>query len=156
VDSKSATTVWWSAPEPPVAEPILVLDGEGDGTVNNLAVMSSVAPGYAPPGRALIAVQSFAPHDKAAEAVRHRLRVWFGASVDRWRHLRTDHIPHAQPRQAPPFPGVREPRLGEGRYVAGDHRATASIDGALRSGRWAAEAVIEDFTGPVRAARPSP
>ena len=33
----------------------IVLDGDGTGPVNNVAVMSAVAPSYAPPGRALIA-----------------------------------------------------------------------------------------------------
>ncbi|MGM0819533.1 MAG: FAD-dependent oxidoreductase, partial [Actinomycetota bacterium] len=36
-------------------------------------------------------------------------------------------------------------RLGAGRYVAGDHRENASINGALRSGRRAAEAILADL-----------
>jgi len=50
-------------------------------------------------------------------------------------------IPAAQPEQLPPL-RVRQPvDLGDGLFVAGDHRDTASIQGALVSGRRAAVAV---------------
>jgi len=43
---------------------------------------------------------------------------------------------------------VRQPvRLGEGVYVAGDYRDTASQQGALVSGRRAATAVLHDLQG---------
>jgi phytoene dehydrogenase-like protein len=147
VGSLPAAAVWYAAPEPPVAGPVLVLDGESDGTVNNVAVMSAVAPGYAPPGRSLVAVQSFAAGPAPEAAVRSRLGVLFGPGVGEWEHLRTDLIPHAQPVQRPPFTLTRPVRLAEGRYVAGDHRATASINGAMQSGRLAAEAILEDLGG---------
>ncbi len=51
-DSKGTRCLYFEAPEPPLDEPILALDGTGAGPVNNLAVMSSVSPGYAPPGEA--------------------------------------------------------------------------------------------------------
>jgi predicted NAD/FAD-dependent oxidoreductase len=70
--------------------------------------------------------------------------------VRRWRHLRTYRIPYAQPEQAPPAltPWRREVRLRAGLYICGDHRDNASINGALESGRRAAEAVLEDETQP--------
>jgi hypothetical protein len=67
--------------------------------------------------------------------------------VDDWAHLDTRLIAHGHPDQRPPFPGLRVARLGPGRYVAGDHRAGASIDGALRSGRRAAAALLADLAG---------
>jgi hypothetical protein len=70
---------------------------------------------------------------------------WFGPAVERWRHLRTYLIDHAQPDQRPPFHPKQAVRLGEGRYVAGDHRDTASIQGALYSGRRCAEAILADL-----------
>ena len=50
----STTCLYFSAPEPPVRRPVLVLDGEGAGPVNSLCVPSQVTPAYAPPGRALV------------------------------------------------------------------------------------------------------
>jgi hypothetical protein len=77
-------------------------------------------------------------------AVRRQLEGWFGPQVRRWRHLRTYRVHHAQPEQRP---GTLEPverpvRLDDGRFVCGDHRDTASLHGALLSGRRAAEAVL--------------
>jgi hypothetical protein len=39
----------------------------------------------------------------------------------------------------------RRVRLGGGRYVCGDHRDTASIQGALFSGRRTGESVVADL-----------
>jgi predicted NAD/FAD-dependent oxidoreductase len=68
--------------------------------------------------------------------------------VDDWRHLRTYRIPSALPRQLPP--ALAEPerpvRWKANLYVCGDHRDNASIQGAMVSGRRAAETVIEDLS----------
>ena len=44
--------------------------------------------------------------------------------------------------QAPPTNLARAVQLGGRLYVAGDHRDTATLDGALKSGRRAAEALL--------------
>jgi hypothetical protein len=46
--------------------------------------------------------------------------------------------------QAPPTNLSRPVALGGGLYMCGDHRAAATLDGALRSGRLAAEAVLAE------------
>jgi predicted NAD/FAD-dependent oxidoreductase len=70
------------------------------------------------------------------------LRGWFGPQVDAWRLLRTDDIAFALPNQEPPLHPKQAVRLPSGVYLAGDHRDTASIQGALFSGRRCAEAVL--------------
>jgi phytoene dehydrogenase-like protein len=55
---RSTTTVWFAADEPPVPDPILVLNGEATTPVNSLAVLSAVAPAYAPSGSCTIAVST--------------------------------------------------------------------------------------------------
>lgn len=148
---RSTACLYFDAPEPPVEGPILVLDGGGEGPVNNLCVPSSVAPGYAPAGRALVCasvIGSPVLSDGELEAaVRAQLRGWFGAVVDGWRHLRTYRIEHALPAREPPSlePRDRTVRLGPGLFVCGDHRESASIQGALVSGRRAARAVVEEL-----------
>jgi predicted NAD/FAD-dependent oxidoreductase len=64
--------------------------------------------------------------------------------VRSWRHLRTYHILPAQPDQLPPALDTpeRPVRLAPGLYVCGDHRDTASIHGAMVSGRRAAAALL--------------
>jgi len=76
-------------------------------------------------------------------AVRTELAPWFGSDqVATWSHLRTYRIPFAQPNQAPPTNFTRSVALGEGLFVCGDHRDSATFEGALVSGRRAAEAVV--------------
>jgi protoporphyrinogen oxidase len=148
VRSKSASCVWYSAPAAPIEGGIVVLDGEASGPVANLAVLSAVAPTYAPDGQALIVAACPGTASMGIEvAVRSQLLGWFGPAVERWRHLRTYLIEHAQPDQRPPFQPKQPVSLGDGRYVAGDHRDTASIQGALYSGRRAGEAVLRDLRG---------
>ena len=77
------------------------------------------------------------------ETVKAELSPWFGAGeVSTWSHLRTYRIPFAQPNQSPPTNFKRPVALGQGLYVCGDHRDSATFDGALVSGRRAAEAVL--------------
>ncbi|MEL7208538.1 MAG: amine oxidase, partial [Actinomycetota bacterium] len=47
---RSVTTAWFKAPASPLPEPLLALNGEGSGPINSVAVMSDVAPAYAPTG----------------------------------------------------------------------------------------------------------
>jgi hypothetical protein len=106
-------------------------------------MMSEVAPGYAPEGRSLVAAAAPGVHgDELADATRSQMRGWFGAEVDGWELLRVDHIAHAQPTQIPPFHPRRAVRVADGLFVAGDHRDTASIQGALFSGRRCADAIL--------------
>jgi protoporphyrinogen oxidase len=148
VRSKQAACVWYAAPAVPVEGRTIVIDGEASGPVANLAVVSSVAPMYAPEGECLIAAACPGTASAGIEvAVRSQMLGWFGPAVERWRHLRTYLVDHAQPDQRPPFHPKQAVRLGERRYVAGDHRDTASIQGALYSGRRAGEAVLADLRG---------
>jgi hypothetical protein len=67
--------------------------------------------------------------------------------VDEWEHLRTDVIHHGQPSQSPPFNPKQAVALGEGMFVCGDHRDTASLQGAMFSGGRAAAAVLAHLRG---------
>ncbi len=150
VEGRSTTCVYYAAPESPLEDPLLVLDGDGVGPINNVAVPSDVAPGYAPDDRALVAavVVGTPPESNAKleRAVREQLIGWFGLEAGGWRHLRSVRIPYALPEQAPPFlsPPDRSVRRRPGLYVCGDHRRTASLNGALAAGRAAARALLED------------
>ncbi len=136
----SLTTWWFAAPESPVRKASIVLDGNGDGAFNNLAVLSLVSPSYSPDDRALIAVS--APRIGVDEPlVRKGLADWFGPAVEEWEALRVDEIARAQPKQAVGEDPDQSVRLASGLFVAGDHRQHASINGALTSGCRAADAV---------------
>jgi hypothetical protein len=150
--SRSVSCFYYAADEPPIPRPILTLNGDGAGPVNNFAVMSQVAPSYAPAGKHLISVSVLGTQElteaQLSGFVIAQMKNWFGVVARSWRLLKSYKIPHAQPQQ---YPGTLEPpersvRVRPGIYVCGDHRDNASIDGAMFSGRRAAEAVIEDFT----------
>jgi predicted NAD/FAD-dependent oxidoreductase len=74
------------------------------------------------------------------------LKRWYGLVAEEWRLLKIYRIEHALP-SIYPLERARPARLGPGLYVCGDHRATPSIQGALESGRLAAEAVIREMRG---------
>lgn len=138
--SHALSTWWFAADEAPVRRPVIVLDGNGGTAVNSLAVLSQVAPSYRDDDRALIAVSTpTIGIDEAA--VRHTLTGWYGAVVQDWSTVRVDEIRRAQPRQPVGAEPDQPVRLASGRFVAGDHRQHASINGALTSGRRAADAV---------------
>ncbi len=148
---RSVTCLYFAADASPVGEPMLVLNADEPGPVNNLAVMSDVAPSYAPTGKALVSASVLGdpPGDGAAlEAqVRGQLAGWYGPVVKQWRHLRTYRIRQALPDQTAPALDVpaRPVKVADGLYVCGDHRDNASIDGAMASGWRTAQAVSADL-----------
>jgi len=153
---RAATCVYFAAEHSPLDEPILVLNGEGrgGGPVNTLCVPSDVAPSYAPPGAALVSATVLGIPELGDDAletvVRRQVRRWFGAQVDGWRRLAVYRIPYALPALTPAEFAApeRSVRLRPGLCVCGDHRDSASIQGALLSGRRAAAAVRGVDSGP--------
>jgi phytoene dehydrogenase-like protein len=142
------TTFYFAAERAPVEKAMLVLNGDGDGPINHLAVMSNIAPTYAPPGASLISATMLGvPQmgDAESEAiVRTQLTEWFGEEVSKWFLLRRYVVKDALPLQSPRFGGLKpQSPVMEGVFIAGDHRQGASTNGAMRSGRIAADAVIE-------------
>ena len=150
VASQGVTCLYFAAPTPPVERPILVLNGDGAGPINNLCVPTTVAPSYGPTGSGLVSVTVLGTHPDAAALqaeVQTQLKDWFGAQAEGWRHLRTYRIPHALPRQSPPaLAEIQRPvRTSTGVYVCGDHRDNASINGAMVSGRRCAERLLAEM-----------
>ena len=136
----SVVTDWWASDEPPPGDPMLWVDGRAParGPVLNVAVISAVAPTYAPPGRHLIAASALPGRDGTAptETVtrRHAADI-LGMDAGGW-DLVTRHVIHeALPAQLPPLSVRRPVRTPAGIWLCGDHRDTASIQGALVSGR---------------------
>lgn len=145
--SRGSTTWYLRAPSEPGTGRDLVLGDGRSGPVRTLATMSAVAPSYAPGGGdALVSVMHHGIDTGAAmqAAVQGQLRVWFGASVDDWEVLAVYPIPEALPRQEASdlVSLARTVAVAEGLWVCGDHRDTASIQGALVSGRRTAEAIL--------------
>lgn len=146
---QGVATWWFSAPEPPSSLPVFALDGRGRiGPVRTAAEVTSFAPSYAPPGKHLVAAKTLLDRPDgrsgAASVLRH-LSAIYGVPTDRWEVVAHYEIPHAMPRHRPPLADRQQPRVSERIYVAGDHRATGSVHGAMVSGQRAADAVLVDM-----------
>jgi hypothetical protein len=147
---RSVTTWYHLADQAPAqlsrGEPVLVLDGDRRGPLVNTVVLSQAAPSYAP-GRVLVSSSALGEHPSAAAegAARTHAARLHGVSPSAWEHVATYVIPEALPAMPPPHDFRRPVRLDHGLYVAGDHRDSGSIQGALISGRRAADAVLADL-----------
>lgn len=67
--------VYFSAAKPPLAEPVLHLDGDGDRLVNNCCFPSTVAPSYAPPGKTLVSASTIGTHDELSDEQLAEVRI---------------------------------------------------------------------------------
>ena len=143
VAMRSLTTYYHLADRPPTSSRMLHLDADRRGPVVNSAVLSNVAPAYAGSRGSLVATTVLGKRDDAQseQAVRAQLRLLYGTDPDGWDHVATYAIADALPAMLPPLDLRRPVALGDGLFVAGDHRDTASLQGALVSGRRAARAV---------------
>jgi phytoene dehydrogenase-like protein len=151
-DGVGSVTQWVSAPERRMLDTgrRLILNA-ADERPNQVAPMSAVAPEYAPDGRALFAATFLGRPEEDDETlfedVRHALASWYpGHHFDGLRLEHTSRVPFAQFVQQPGFrsslPTVDDPDGPV--YLAGDYTQWSSIQGALASGRVAAEAVVAD------------
>lgn len=149
----SCATLYYAAPASPLSAPLLVLNGAPGrrGPVNHICVPSDVQASYAPPGQALISAtvieQPNADDAALDREARQQLSAWFGEkAVKAWRLLRVSRVPYSLPRSVPRPDAVADAvRISAGLYACGDYLETPSINGALRSGRRAAEALLSDL-----------
>lgn len=73
-----------------------------------------------------------------------QLEDWYGNSVHARRHLKTYEIEYALPQLSPRAlaPVEKQAIVRTGVFICGDHCDTASINGAMASGRRAAAATL--------------
>jgi hypothetical protein len=108
--------------------------------------MTNAAPTYAPEGRHLVQATTLLrrgtePPGDEESVVRRQLEHMLAMSATDWRLVVAHHVRDALPEQLPPLNPRLPVELGDGLFMAGDHRDTASTQGALVSGRRAARAV---------------
>jgi hypothetical protein len=133
------TTLYYVTPER-LKRKSIYLNASAGAVVNNVAFVADVNPNYSPDNRGLAAVSIVDTHkltDKDKDLVLTELNAMFGEEVAHWQLLKEFFIPHALPKMAPKL----QPALkieGNTIYV-GDHTTYPSINGAMLSGRLAAE-----------------
>lgn len=147
-----AVTTWYHLADVPAdrlvgGAPVLVVDGQRRGPVVTTTAISSAAPSYALDGRVLVSTSALGVRAEPADErdVRGHLGLLYGVDTRAWQPVATYPIPVALPAMPPPHDFRAPVRLGDGVYVCGDHRDSGSIQGALVSGRRAADAVLADL-----------
>ncbi|MET0840503.1 MAG: NAD(P)/FAD-dependent oxidoreductase [Marmoricola sp.] len=151
-------STWWFATEVPpttMKMPFVNPMGPATGPISHALVASNIAPRYAPPGKHLVSACSVPIPGKAVgveteSEVRAQLAQIFRTDTSGWDLVHRNTHSAAWPVARPPLIGGREVDLGDGLFVAGDHRETPSIPGAMRSGRRAASAVLEALGQPAK------
>ncbi len=152
---RGLATWWFSTEIPPTTMkmPFVNPVGPSAGPISHAVVVSNIAPRYAPAGRHLVAACSVAApgSDAGTESeaeVRAQLGQIFRTDATAW-GLVTRHVKSAAwPMSTPPLVLGREVDLGDGLFVAGDHREVAGIAGAMRAGRRTAEALLKALGQP--------
>jgi phytoene dehydrogenase-like protein len=155
-DGPSSVTQFYTLPEHAAIDTSrrIVLNVE-DAAPNALVPLSSIAPSYAPGDRQLLCatfleggeIDPFTASDEElADRTREAFGAWYPERASRGlKRIETVRVQFAQFAQPP---GVHEtlPDVGapEGEvYLAGDYTEWSSIQGALRSGRTAAERILK-------------
>jgi len=141
------TTTWYHATRTWPRRPgcsALIVDGDRRGPVVTTVPLTYAVPEYAPAGMALISTSTLgiASSSDDEQAVRRHLALLYDCDTSDWELIAHYDIAYALPAMLPPLNARQPVDLGGGRFVAGDHRDTASIQGAMVSGRRSAQAVL--------------
>lgn len=134
-------TTWYHVPDQaPSDNPYLLLDGMQAGPVVNSIVISNMMESYAPAGKSLISSTTI---QRASESeVRRHLSAMWGVNTQSWELLAKYEIPNALPLARVGKRLANNVRIGKNIFLAGDWREAPSQNGALKSGRRAAETLI--------------
>jgi phytoene dehydrogenase-like protein len=148
------TTMYFAAEQPLWSGRKICLNANPDAFISHAAMLTNVAPTYAPPGQHLLSasvlgVPDFADGElfDAARADLARMLAGDVRALDvlrGYRPLAAYRIPYAQFAQPPGF-SLRLPKARTGRpdvFLAGEFLESSSIDGALASGEACAAAVL--------------
>jgi len=141
VSKLAGCTTWYhSAPSAPVAHGQLIVDGEYRGAVINTLVISNFISEYAPSGKHLISTTT--DTGVTESEVRRHLATIYNCDNRDWELIAKYEIPAALPIGARAITQPIQSFVHEGIYLAGDGQVGPSQNGALKSGRLAALAVL--------------
>ena len=141
VTKLAGCTTWYhSAPKAPISHGQLIVDGQNRGAVINTLVISNFIPEYAPTGKNL--VSSTTDVGVTESEVRRHLATLYNCDNRDWELIAKYEIPAALPIGSKRITQPIESRIREGIYLAGDGQVGPSQNGALKSGRLAAMAVL--------------
>jgi glycine/D-amino acid oxidase-like deaminating enzyme len=119
----------------------LIIDGQNRGPVINSLVVSDISSDYAPKGQHL--VSSTTDLSATESDVRRHLSILWGVNTQDWDLIAKYEIPAALPIHSVGRSLTQTVQISEKLFVVGDHRAVPSQQGALFSGRLAAQLILD-------------
>jgi hypothetical protein len=134
------TTWYHNAVSAPVKHGQLIVDGQNRGAVINTLVISNFIPEYAPAGKNLIS--STTDTGITESEVRRHLSTLYACDNRDWELVAKYEIPAALPIGAKGITQPIQSFVRAGIYLAGDGQVSPSQNGAFKSGRLAAMAVL--------------
>jgi protoporphyrinogen oxidase len=136
----SVTNNYYEAEKLPVDTKHVIINANPNRTINNVVMMSHVAPNYSKNGKHLISVSANGIHADA-DVFMGDLKSIFGLEASNWKLVKSYTIREALP--AVNFEEKYEPMSPEGVFYCGDYLLQGSINGAMESGRRAAEEIMK-------------
>jgi phytoene dehydrogenase-like protein len=118
----------------------LVVDGQNRGPIINTIVVSDISADYSPVGSHLLSTTT--ELGTTESDVRRHLSIIWGISTHDWQLIAKYEIPAALPIQSIGRALSQSVKISNEVFVIGDHRAVPSQQGALFSGRLAAELIL--------------
>lgn len=133
---------WYHAvSENPSGNGRLVVDGQRRGPIINSVVMSDVSSNYAPANQHLMSTTT--DLNVTESDVRRHLAILWGVDTYAWQFIAKYEIPAALPIHNVGRALSQSMRINDHHFVAGDHRTVPSQQGALFSGRLAAQLILD-------------
>ena len=119
----------------------LVVDGQRRGPIINSVVMSDISSSYAPANQHLISTTT--DLNVTESDVRRHLAILWGVDTYAWQFIAKYEIPAALPIHNVGRALSQSMKINDHHFVAGDHRTVPSQQGALFSGRLAAQLILD-------------
>jgi hypothetical protein len=138
------STTWYHSVEAaPIDTANLIIDGLDRGPVINSVAISKVSRNYAPSGRELISTTTLLSVSESE--VRRHLSLLWGASTTNWELIAKYEISSSLPLFGLHQEIATSSKISDGLYIAGDYRTAPSQNGALLSGRLAAQELLSNL-----------
>jgi len=119
----------------------LVVDGQRRGPIINSVVMSDISSSYAPANQHLISTTT--DLNVTESDVRRHLAILWGVDTYAWQFIAKYEIPAALPIHNIGRALSQSMKISDHHFAAGDHRTVPSQQGALFSGRLAAQLILD-------------
>jgi phytoene dehydrogenase-like protein len=119
----------------------LVVDGQRRGPIINSVVMSDISSSYAPANQHLVSTTT--DLNVTESDVRRHLAILWGVDTYAWQFIAKYEIPAALPIHNVGRALSQSMKISDHHFVAGDHRTVPSQQGALFSGRLAAQLILD-------------